>query len=158
VIFLEHRAMLDAAWSRRAYPGDHYGIPFGKGKLIVTGDDLTVVSWGAMVERCQYAAEQLDANIELIDLRTITPWDQEMVLASVQKTGKCLIVHEDISLAGFGAEIAATIAQEAFLDLDGPVERLAAPSVPIPFNLELMSAVVPTEDRIRERMIDLLAF
>jgi 2-oxoisovalerate dehydrogenase E1 component len=158
VIFLEHRAMLDAAWSRRAYPGDQYGIPFGKGKLISSGDELTIVSWGAMVERCQYAAEQLEAKIELIDLRTITPWDQEMVLTSIHKTGKCLIVHEDIGLAGFGAEISATIAQDAFMDLDGPVERLAAPSVPVPFNLELMSAVVPTVDKIRQRMLDLLAF
>ena len=150
--------MLDAAWSRRAYPGDQYGIPFGKGKLISSGDELTIVSWGAMVERCQYAAEQLEAKIELIDLRTITPWDQEMVLTSIHKTGKCLIVHEDIGLAGFGAEISATIAQDAFMDLDGPVERLAAPSIPVPFNLELMSAVVPTVDKIRQRMLALLAF
>ena len=94
----------------------------------------------------------------MLDLRTIVPWDKEAVLASVRKTSKCLIVHEDIGLGGFGAEIAATIAQEAFMDLDGPVERLAAPPVPVPFNYALMNAVVPGVAEIRQRMADLLAF
>jgi 2-oxoisovalerate dehydrogenase E1 component len=158
VIFLEHRALLDAAWARRPYPGDDYALPFGQAALLSRGDDLTLVTWGAMVERCQAAAQELNAAVELIDLRTIVPWDKDAVLTSVRKTGKCLIVHEDIGLGGFGAEIAATIAQEAFLDLDGPVERLAAPPVPVPFNVGLMDAVVPTVAHIRQRMVDLLAF
>lgn len=164
VIFFEHRALLDGAWSRRPYPGDDYAIPFGRAKTILEGDDLTVVTWGAMVEKCEMAANQLmedmaiEASIELIDLRTIIPWDKDAVLASLGKTGKCLIVHEDIGLAGFGAEIAAILAQEAFFDLDGPVERITAPSVPVPFNLELMTAVVPGLDRIKKRMEDLLTF
>jgi 2-oxoisovalerate dehydrogenase E1 component len=158
VIFFEHRALLDAPWSRRPYPGDNYAQPFGRAKVLSGGEDLTVVTWGAMVERCEMAAKQLDASVELIDLRTIVPWDVDTVLRSIGKTGKCLIVHEDIGLAGFGAEIAATIAQLAFLDLDGPVERLAAPSVPIPFDAGLMGAVVPNTDQIRDRMEELLAF
>ncbi|MCI0397752.1 MAG: thiamine pyrophosphate-dependent enzyme [Chloroflexi bacterium] len=158
VIFFEHRALLDAAWARRPYPGDHYAIPFGQARLLAEGDDLTVVTWGAMVERCEAAAGAVGAAVELIDLRTIVPWDRETVLASVRKTSKCLIVHEDIGPAGFGAEIAATIAQEAFLDLDGPIERLATPAVPIPFNPALMDAVVPTVERIRQKMEELLAF
>lgn len=158
VIFFEHRAMLDAAWARRPYPGDDYMLPFGQAKVITRGDDLTVVTWGAMVERCEAAAAELDAAIEIIDLRTIVPWDKTAVLRSVRKTSKCLIVHEDIGIGGFGAEIAATIVQEAFLDLDGPIERLTAPAVPVPFNTGLMDAVVPNVAQIRQRMEELLAF
>ena len=157
-IFFEHRAQMDAAWARRPYPGDAYVVPFGQARFVSRGSALTVVTWGAMVERCELAARELDAGIEVLDLRTIVPWDKEAVLASVRKTSKCLIVHEDIGLGGFGAEIAATIAQEAFMDLDGPVERLAAPPVPVPFNYALMNAVVPGVAEIRQRMADLLAF
>ncbi len=158
VIFFEHRAMLDAAWARRPYPGDEYLLPFGQASILQTGDDLTLVTWGAMVERCELALQEVDASVELIDLRTIVPWDKEVVLASVCKTAKCLIVHEDIALGGFGAEIAATIVSEAFLDLDGPVERLAAPSVPVPFNTGLMTAVVPTVEQIKQKVVGLIAF
>ncbi|PVE30187.1 pyruvate dehydrogenase, partial [Enterococcus faecalis] len=96
VIFFEHRAMLDAAWARRPYPGDEFMLPFGKAKILQAGSDLTLVTWGAMVERCELALKEVDAGVELIDLRTIVPWDKEAVLASVRKTSKCLIVHEDI--------------------------------------------------------------
>jgi 2-oxoisovalerate dehydrogenase E1 component len=158
VIFFEHRALLDASAARRPYPGDDYVIPFGQASFISTGDDLTVVTWGAMVDRCQTAAGMSDAAIDLVDLRTIVPWDKEAVLSSVKKTAKCLIVHEDIGFVGFGAEIAATIAQEAFLELDGPVERVAAPAVPVPFNVGLMENVVPTVERIRRQIEALIGF
>lgn len=158
VIFFEHRALLDATWARRPYPGDEYILPVGKARLLSEGDDLTVVTWGAMVERCEAALQQVEADIDLLDLRTIMPWDKEAVLASVRKTSKVLIVHEDIGPLGFGAEIAATIAQEAFLDLDGPVERLATPAVPVPFNVGLMHVIVPTIEMIQQRMENLLAF
>jgi 2-oxoisovalerate dehydrogenase E1 component len=158
VIFFEHRAMLDAAWARRPYPGDEYVLPFGQARLISTGEDLTIVTWGAMVERCVQAAEAVVASLEIIDLRTIVPWDKAAVLESVRKTAKCLIVHEDIGLGGFGAEVAATIVQEAFLDLDGPIERVAAPAVPVPFSTTLMEAVVPSIALIRQRIEDLLTF
>lgn len=158
-IFLEHRAQLDAAWARRPYPGDDYSVPFGCGRLIAVGDRLTVVTWGAMVERCDLAARELPAGaVEIIDLRTILPWDRELTLASVRKTGKCLVVHEDIGVAGFGAEVAAVVSAEAFLDLDAPVERVAAPAVPVPFSTVLMRAVVPSVELIRERMATLLAY
>jgi 2-oxoisovalerate dehydrogenase E1 component len=160
-IFFEHRAQLDAAWARRPYPGDEYVVPFGKAAQLCAGDELTVVSWGAMVERCEAALGLIPdgrTRIDLLDLRTIVPWDREAVLGSVRKTSKLLIVHEDIGVAGFGAEIAATVAQEAFLDLDAPIERLTTPRVPIPFNVDLMRSVVPSVERIRERMAWLLAF
>jgi 2-oxoisovalerate dehydrogenase E1 component len=158
VIFLEHRALLDAAWARRPYPGDNFVVPFGEAKFLSSGDDLTIVTWGAMAERCESAAKKVRGSVELIDLRTIVPWDVDAVLSSVRKTSKCLIVHEDIGFAGFGAEIAATIVQEAFLHLDGPVSRLAPPPVPVPFNTNLMDAVVPTVDRIQERIESLLNY
>lgn len=158
VIFFEHRAMLDAGWARRPYPGDDYMLPFGKAKILYEGSDLTLITWGAMVERCEQALADVDAAVELIDLRTIVPWDEETVLASIRKTSKCLIVHEDIGFGGFGAEIAATIAAEAFLDLDGPIIRLTAPSVPVPFSTHLMESVVPTVAQIRARIEELVAF
>lgn len=158
VIFFEHRAMLDAAWARRPYPGNDYALPFGRAKVTMSGDALTVVTWGAMVERCESAARALGASIEVIDLRTLVPWDKEIVLESVRKTGKCLVVHEEILQAGFGGEVAATIAQEAFEFLDGPLQRLAAPSTPVPFSTDLMEGVVPRVEQIKARMSDLLAY
>ncbi len=158
VIFLEHRAMLDASWARRAYPGDDYIVPFGKAQIVQEGSDLTVVTWGGMVERCEQAATDVEGSIELIDLRTLSPWDKDCVLESVKKTGKCLIVHEEILVSGFGAEIAATIAKEAFVYLDAPIDRLGAPSVPVPFSTVLMEGVIPQMADIRERMCELLKF
>lgn len=158
VMFFEHRAMLDAPSARRPYPGDDYVVPFGRARLVQPGTDLSVVTWGAMVERCEAAAAELMASIEIIDLRSIVPWDKAFVLASVRKTSRCLIVHEDFQLAGFGAEIAATIVEEAFLDLDAPIQRLGAPSVPVPFNTSLMDSMIPRTDQIRDRITWLLEY
>ena len=152
VLFFEQRYCYDSSWSRRTYPGDAYVLPFGQAKLVRTGAQLTVVTWGAMVELCDQAADGAHAAIDLIDLRTLAPWDTETVLTSIRKTGKCLIVHEDAEFGGFGAEIAATIAAKAFFDLDAPIERLASPQVPVPFNLNLMTGVVPNVAKIRARM------
>ena len=158
VIFFEHRAMYDAPWARRPYPGDDFMLPFGKARITRPGHELTVVTWGAMVERCELAADELDADIEIIDLRTLQPWDKAGVLDSVRKTSKCLIVHEDIGFGGFGAEIAAAIADEAFEYLDGPVMRVASPQVMVPYSQKLMEGVVPTVARIRAGMERLLAY
>lgn len=158
VMFFEHRAMLDAASARRPYPGDEYVLPFGRGRVVRSGTSLTVVTWGAMVERCEAAAAETGASIEIIDLRTIVPWDKALVFDSVRKTSRCLIVHEDFLLNGFGAEIAAAIVGELFLELDAPVQRLAAPSIPVPYNTGLMDAMIPRVDQIRERLEWLLSF
>ncbi|MGK2962304.1 MAG: thiamine pyrophosphate-dependent enzyme, partial [Gemmatimonadaceae bacterium] len=93
-IFFEHRHLLDGPWARRPYPGDDFVLPLGKAKITMSGDSLTVVTWGAMVERCELAAKKLGESIEIIDLRTISPWDKQAVLDSVGKTRRCLIVHE----------------------------------------------------------------
>src|SRR6185437_15188036 len=127
VIFFEHRAMLDSAGARRPYPGDDYVIPFGKARRVRAGSELTVVTWGAMVERCVQAASASGVDVEVLDLRTLSPWDRAAVLASVRKTRRCLIVREDNLTGGFGAEIAAVLAKDAFFDLDAPIERLTMP-------------------------------
>ncbi len=156
VIFFEHRAMLDAASARRPYPGDDYVLEFGRARRVREGRDLTIVTWGAMVERCEEAAEGFSATI--LDLRTLMPWDRGAVLESVKQTRRCLIVHEDLLSAGFGAEVAATVASEAFMDLDAPVARLAMPDIPSPHNPVLMEAAVPSVARIRARIEELVRF
>jgi 2-oxoisovalerate dehydrogenase E1 component len=156
VIFFEHRAMLDATSARRPYPGDDFVLPFGMARAVREGDDLTIVTWGAMVERCEEAAG--DASVEILDLRTLMPWDREAVLASVKRTRRCLIVHEDLMSAGFGAEIAAVVAQECFLDLDAPVSRLAMPDIPSPHNPALMEWALPSVEKIAAKISELIGF
>jgi 2-oxoisovalerate dehydrogenase E1 component len=155
-IFFEHRSLLDGAWARRAYPGDEFVVPFGKASLIREGTALTVVTWGAMVERCEQAIEASGQSADLLDLRTLCPWDREATLASVRKTRRCLIVHEDTMTAGFGAEIAAVLAKEAFFDLDAPIERLAMPDVPSPHSPILLDAVLPSVETISRTLMDLV--
>jgi len=157
-IFFEHRSMLDSAWARRPWPGDDYVIPFGSATTVREGDKLTVVTWGAMVPRCEKAADSLGGDIEVIDLRTLSPWDKDTVIASVSRTHRCLIVHEDNITAGFGGEIAAYLTENIFFELDAPPRRLAMPDVPSPHNPQLMDAVVPNGERITAAMQDLLEF
>jgi 2-oxoisovalerate dehydrogenase E1 component len=156
VIFFEHRSLLDGAWARRPYPGDDFVVPFGRAKRLREGDALTVVTWGAMVERCEAAAERTGESVEILDLRTLAPWDSEAMLASVQKTRRCLIVHEDTLTSGFGAEIAAVLAQRAFFSLDAPIERLTMPDVPSPHNVRLLESVVPSVERIAAKMVEII--
>jgi len=147
-IFFEHRNLLDLAWARRSYPGDNYVVPFGKAATLRQGSEISVITWGAMVPRCEAALQRVKADAELIDLRTLSPWDDEAVLESVRRTRRCLIVHEDTLTAGFGAEIAARVADECFFDLDAPVRRLAVADVPSPHSPVLLDAVVPGEEDI----------
>lgn len=161
-IFFEHRNLLDNSWARRPYPGDDYVIPFGRANTLMQGDKLTVVCWGAMVERCETAAKTVAEQrgqqdlLEVIDLRTLQPWDEQAVLASVRKTARCLIVHEDNLSAGFGAEIAAVLADKAFFDLDAPIQRLTMPNIPSPHNFNLLEAALPSSDDIASAINHLL--
>ena len=154
-IFFEHRSLLDGGWARRAYPGDEFVVPFGEAAILREGTTLTVVTWGAMVERCEQAIVNTGISADLLDLRTLSPWDREATLASVRKTRRCLIVHEDTMTAGFGAEIAAVIAKEAFFDLDAPIERLAMPDVPSPHAPVLLDAVLPGVEVISQAIVAL---
>lgn len=156
-IFFEHRSLLMTGDGSARYPGDNYVLPFGRANVLQSGTDLTLVTWGAMVHRCSAALKSTDASIDLLDLRTIAPWDRAAVLASVQKTGRCLIVHEDNMTAGFGAEIAAVVAQEAFWHLDAPVQRLAPLDIPMPYHETLLEAVLPGIAEISSAMESLLS-
>ena len=156
VLFFEHRAMLDDSWARRPWAGDDYVLPFGRARKTSEGDSITIVTWGAMVPRCEAAAEGLSADI--IDLRTLQPWDKAMVLESVRRTRRCLIVHEDLRTGGFGAEIAAVVADEAFLDLDAPIARVTMPDIPSPHHPKLMEWALPSVQRIRGEIERLVGF
>jgi pyruvate/2-oxoglutarate/acetoin dehydrogenase E1 component len=132
-------------------PDERYTVPIGKARTHREGEDVTVVTWGAMVYTAEEAAKQLDdLSVEIIDLRTVLPWDKQAVLESVRKTSKVLVLHEDTRTGGFGAEIAATIAEEAFEDLDAPLKRLTAPDSPVPFSPPLEKAFIPqVEDVVK---------
>jgi 2-oxoisovalerate dehydrogenase E1 component len=157
-LFLEHRALLDTREGRRPYPGDDFCLPFGKAATLAEGDELTVITWGAMTPRCLEAAQPFSGRVRLLDLRTLQPWDQEAVLEAVRETGKVLVVHEDMRTTGFAGEIIATIAAEAFTFLDAPVQRLTMPDIPVPFNIKMMEAVMPSQSAIRSSIEALLAF
>ena len=155
-IFFEHRSLLMTSDGSARYPGDDYVLPLGRANRLTSGDELTLVTWGAMVYRCLEAAHRFAGRVEVLDLRTVMPWDREQVLASVGRTGRCLIVHEDTLTAGFGAEIAASVAKDAFWMLDAPVDRLAVEDVPMPYHPALLDAVLPDADRIAQRIETLL--
>lgn len=157
-IFFEHRNLLDARYARRPYPGDRYVLPFGKANLLREGDRLTIVTWGAMCERCEEAVEETGVSADVIDLRTLMPWDKERILQSLEKTNRCLIVHEDAKTAGFGAEISAVLAKEGFKLLDAPVERLTMPDIPVPYNIGLMNSVLPGVEKIAEKVEEIVRF
>src|SRR5262245_48539022 len=142
VLFFEHKHLYRRV--KGEVPDERYTTPIGEARIHAEGDDVTVVTWGAMLYTATEAAAGLDdVSVEIVDLRSILPWDREAVLASVQKTSKVLVLHEDTHTAGFGAEIAATIAEEAFESLDAPPRRLTAPDTPVPFSPELERAFIP---------------
>lgn len=156
--FFEHRALLDTPEGRKPYPGDDFCLPFGQAAHLLKGDVLTVVTWGAMVARCLEASQAYPGKVDLLDLRTIIPWDSSAVLESVQHTGKLLIVHEDTLTGGFAGEITAVVAEQAFTFLDAPVARLATPDVPIPYNIPMMNSILPGVEQIHSKIKELIAY
>jgi len=158
VVFLEHRNLLDTAPARTPYPGDDFIVPFGTAECVLEGHEATIVTWGDMLHQSLEAVRLIGRSVEILDLRTLRPWDKERVLESVRKTGRCIVVHEDTLTCGFGAEISATITEEAFAFLDAPVMRLAPPDIPIPYNKGMMAAIVPTPERIARAVERLLSF
>jgi 2-oxoisovalerate dehydrogenase E1 component beta subunit len=144
VLYFEHKHLYRRI--KDEVPEERYTIPFGEARIHREGDDLTLVTWGAMVYTADEAAQQLESegiSVEILDLRTLAPWDKDAVLKSVEKTSKALVLHEDTHTGGFGAEIAATIGQEAFENLDAPVRRVTAPDTPVPFAPVLEKAFIP---------------
>ncbi|NQU14237.1 MAG: hypothetical protein HQ561_08805 [Desulfobacteraceae bacterium] len=134
-------------------------IPFGMADLKREGSDVTLVTYSLMVHKALAAAEELekqDIHVEVIDLRTLNPWDKKTVLDSVEKTGRLLIVHQATTTSGFGAEIAATLAREGFEFLIGPIRRLGGLDVPVPFSPELENFVIPNEQKIVKEVISMV--
>lgn len=162
VLFCEHKGMYRLPFARTIEPDENYLIPFGKGKIVKQGKDLTIITYGMGVKDSLNAAKNFEKNnhktIEIIDLRTIIPWDKDLVLESVKKTGRALIVHEDTLTTGFGAEISATIAQEAFKWLDAPIERLAAKDSHIPYAPVYEDDVLPNEKKVFDKINKVLSF
>jgi 2-oxoisovalerate dehydrogenase E1 component len=151
VLFLEHKHLLRQGHTKEAYPLPEFVVPFGRGRYAARGDDLTIVTWGATVYKSLQAAERLsrdNISVEVIDLRTLVPWDQEMVAESVRATSRVLVVHEDVQRSGFGAEISAWIADELFWDLDAPVGRVAAQDCHVAYEPSLEWAILPQVDDI----------
>jgi 2-oxoisovalerate dehydrogenase E1 component beta subunit len=144
VLFFEHKHLYRRI--KAEVPDERYLTPIGKARIHQEGEDISIVTWGAMVYTATEAAAELakkDVSVEIVDLRTIMPWDKQAVLETVRKTSKLLVLHEDTRTGGFGAEIAATVAEEAFEHLDAPVRRLAAPDTPVPFSPPLEKAFIP---------------
>jgi 2-oxoisovalerate dehydrogenase E1 component len=161
VLFLEHKHLYRQGYNRDPLPSPEWMLPFGKGTHVTRGERATVVTWGATVHRAQLAAHEIDPDggaVEIVDLRTLVPWDQDIVGESVAKTGRVLVLHEDTLRCGFGAEIAAWIADECFEDLDAPVWRLAALDTPVGYEPTLERATLPQVDDIARDLRALLAY
>jgi 2-oxoisovalerate dehydrogenase E1 component beta subunit len=151
VLYFEHKHLYRRL--KADVPEERYETPFGKARLHREGDDVSVITWGAMVHTADDAAKQLEedgVSVEILDLRTLIPWDKKAVLESAEKTSKVLVLHEDTRTGGFGGEIAATIGEEAFENLDAPIVRIAAPDTPVPFSPPLEKAFIPqVEDVVK---------
>jgi 2-oxoisovalerate dehydrogenase E1 component beta subunit len=157
VIYLEHKHLYRRV--KGEVPEGRYETPLGQARLAREGRDLSVIAYGAMVHTALEATEDIDgASVEVLDLRSLCPLDREAILASVRKTSKVVVLHEATRSCGVGAEVASLIAEEAFEDLDGPVVRVTAPDVPIPFSPPLERAVLPQVDDVKEACRELLSY
>src|SRR5262249_27182039 len=146
---------------KSAYPGANFMIPFGKAKTVREGTDVTVVTYGATVQRAFSAANQLSENgisVEVIDLRTLSPWDKETVFASIKKTNRAIVLYEDSESWGSGAEIAAEIADECFPWLDAPVKRVASTDTFVGYAPRLEDAILPQIDDVKRAVEEIVRF
>jgi 2-oxoisovalerate dehydrogenase E1 component len=162
VLFLEHKRLYRETYGRAAYPGPDYCIPFGKAQIVRPGKDLTLITYGAVVPRALQAAQKLHRekgiDVELIDLRSLAPYDWEAIAESVRKTNRVIVAHEDMLSWGYGAEIAARIGDELFHDLDAPVRRVAAMDTFVAYQPVLENAILPQPEDLYRAMEELAAF
>jgi 2-oxoisovalerate dehydrogenase E1 component len=161
VIFLEHKHLYRQTYNKAAYPGANFMIPFGKAKVVREGTDVTIVTYGATVQRAFAAANQLaehGTSVEVLDLRTLSPWDQDAVYASVKKTNRVVVVYEDSISWGYGAEIAARIADDCFPWLDAPVRRVASTDTFVGYAPRLEDAILPQVEDIKRAVEDTAKF
>jgi len=162
VLFLEHKRLYREPYGRAPYPGPDFAIPFGKAKLVRPGSDMTLVTYGALVPRAlqaaQHAERQHGIDVEVIDLRTLSPYDWEAIATSVRKTSRVIVAHEDMLSWGYGAEIAARIADELFGDLDAPVRRIGAMDTFVAYQPLLEDAILPQPKTILDAIVSLKAY
>jgi 2-oxoisovalerate dehydrogenase E1 component len=161
VLFLEHKHLYRQPYNRSEYPGPDFTIPFGKANVVREGTDVSIITYGAVVHRAEVAAAELARNgvsAEVLDLRSLSPYDWEAIVATVQKTNRVIVAYEDTRSWGYGAEIAARIADELFYDLDGPVRRVAATDTFCAYQPKLEDAILPQTDDIVRAVRDLVAF
>jgi 2-oxoisovalerate dehydrogenase E1 component len=161
VLFLEHKGLYRQAYAASPEPDKDYLLPFGKARIAKEGDDLTVITWGALVQKSLEAVRELakqGTSVEVIDIRTINPLDTETILASVKKTSKVLIAHEDNRFHGFGAEISAHITEFAFEHLDAPIKRIGAHDTPVPFNAKMEEVCLPQTSWLLKAMQELASY
>lgn len=161
VLFCEHKGLYRQSFAITPEPDENYLVPIGKGKIVRDGKDITVISYGASLWDSVLVAKKLEDegfSAEVIDLRSIIPFDEELIYASVKKTNKAIVVHEDTLTAGFGAEIAARISENCFQHLDGPVRRVAAKDAHVPYSPVLENAILPTREQIYDEIKKLIMF
>ena len=161
VLFLEHKHLYRQAYNKSAYPGDDFMIPFAKAKKVREGKDLTIVTYGALVQRSLVAAkhaEQEGISVEIIDLRSLVPYDWETIAESVKRTSRVIVAHEDSQSFGFGAEIAARIADELFEYLDAPVKRVCALDTFVAYAPQLEDAILPQASDVARAINELKAY
>jgi 2-oxoisovalerate dehydrogenase E1 component len=161
VIFLEHKHLYRQTYNKSAYPGPNFMIPFGKAKVVREGTDVTVVTYGATLQRAVTAANSVADNgisVEVIDLRTLSPWDRETVFASVRKTSRVVVAYEDSISWGYGAEIAAAIADECFAWLDAPVKRIGSTDTFVGYAPRLEDAILPQVETFKQAYEEIVKF
>jgi 2-oxoisovalerate dehydrogenase E1 component len=162
VLFLEHKRLYRETYGRAPYPGPDFSIPFGKAKTVRSGTDLTLVTYGAVVPRALQAAEKAQrehgVDVEIIDLRTLNPYDWEAIATSVRKTSRVIVAHEDMLSWGYGSELAARIGDELFEDLDAPVKRIGAMDTFVAYQPLLEDEILPQPEKILRVILDLQAY
>jgi 2-oxoisovalerate dehydrogenase E1 component len=161
VIFMEHKGLYRQGYAATEEPGEDYVLPFGKARIVSEGDELTIITWGAMVQKSIEGTKSLglpNGTVEIIDLRTLNPLDLDTIEASLNKTGKALVVYEDNLTNGPGAEISALIADKYFEMLDGPVRRIASKDSPVPYNWFLEEKVLPQTSDVADAIEELLEY
>jgi 2-oxoisovalerate dehydrogenase E1 component len=163
VLFLEHKRLYREPYNRSQHPGPDYTIPFGKAKIVKAGQSLTVITYGAIVQKMLQAALQVeqrnpDKSIEIIDLRTLAPYDWDAIRTSVEKTNRVMVAHEDVLSFGYGAELAARIANELFQNLDAPVGRVGALDTWVGYNPQLEYEILPQVENLAAEAERLLSF
>jgi 2-oxoisovalerate dehydrogenase E1 component len=160
-MFLEHKHLYRQPYNRSAYPGAEFTIPFGKARLAREGTDVSVITYGALVHRAEVAAAELlheGISLEILDLRTLSPYDWESIARTVTKTNRVIVAYEDMRSWGYGAEIAARIADELFHDLDAPVRRVAALDSFCPYQPQLEDCILPQSRDIVTAVRELASF